>query len=142
MNRASSHSPLSRRAFLRLSAVGAAGALIAACAPAAPPAAPAAESAAAPAQATGTSVRVHHASWAGPMGNQVHYTQRIFLDRLFDLKFVGTRIDPKNVLIMFFSEQAGLLGQADIVNQIRRFVHPNLSASLANASLVMMIFWN
>src|ERR1700758_2510899 len=68
-----------------------------------------------------------------------NFLAEYFLDRLLDLKLIGSRIDPENVLIVLFAQQAGLFGQADIVNQTCRFVHANLSASLTNASLVTMI---
>lgn len=85
MSQASSQATMSRRAFLRVAGVSAAGVALAACtAPAAPAAESGAAGAAAPAPAATTSVRLQHASWAGPMGNQIHYTQRIFMDRLFD----------------------------------------------------------
>src|ERR1700730_2062466 len=63
------------------------------------------------------------------------------LDRLLDLQFVRTRIDPENVLIIPFAKQASLFRQPNVLNEIRRFVHANLSASLAKASFVTIIFW-
>ncbi len=65
-----------------------------------------------------------------------------FLDGLLDLELVCPWIDAENVLVMLFSEQTGLLCQSDIMNQTCRFVHTNLSASFAKASLVTIIFWN
>src|SRR6516162_611251 len=70
-----------------------------------------------------------------------HPLSKKLFDRLLNLQFVCARIDPENVLIMFFTQQTGLFRKPNIANQMRRFVHANLSANLANASLVTIIFW-
>lgn len=90
MSQASSQPILSRRAFLRVSAVGAAGVALAACVATPAPSAPAVEAGAEGAAIDKSTVYIHHASWAGPMGNQIHYAQRIYLDRLFDQQADGS----------------------------------------------------
>src|SRR6266446_1206992 len=69
------------------------------------------------------------------------FSKQLF-NRLLDFQFVGARIDPKNILIMFFTQKACLLSESDIANQMRRFVHAILSANFANAASVTMIFSN
>ena len=69
------------------------------------------------------------------------FSKQLF-DCFFDLQFVCARIDPENILIMFFTQQSGFFRQPDIADQLCRFIHANLSANLANASVVTIIFWN
>ena len=73
------------------------------------------------------------------------FTRTTFFPKIFSIacliSSLFASINAEDVLIILFAEQTGLFRQPNVLNNACQFVHTNLSASLATASLVTIIFW-